>query len=311
MTIPVMKIGCILTTFPCRTETFVAREIEGLRDLGLDITVFAAARHECPRRYADNVNVLYRPSRFSAEAVCSIGYLLVRYPLGMGKLLYLAFKLLLACPREAALLMGNLHTIGFFSRHLRHEGISHIHAYFLSWPATIGLALSVVTGLTFSISAHARDIFVEHGAMEAKASRAKFIAVCTRQGLNHLKAAFASEDQPKLHLNYHGTKTNNIDCEIGEKNNEEVKKADTVFAAGRLISKKGYANLIKAFARVVGERPGCRLMIAGEGCERRRLEELIARLALEDHVRLLGWMGHDVMLQLVRQATVMVAPSVV
>jgi glycosyltransferase involved in cell wall biosynthesis len=306
---PGIKIGYILTTFPCRTETFAVREIEVLRKSGCAITVFGAVsqRPSC----TDTIKVFYRPEIFSTEALLSISYLSVKYPRALGILIYLIFKLIRACPREAVSLIGNIHTIGFFAKHLDNEAIGHIHAYFLSWPSTIGMALSAITRRSFSISAHARDIFVEHGAMELKISRANFVSVCTRQGLEYLKANLPVKYHHKLHLNYHGIRAASGLPDCDDKSKYEPKRDDTVIAVGRLIPKKGFANLVRAFNRVVQEKSQRRLVIIGDGPERKRLIGLTDQLNLKNHVELLGWQDFDVTQRLIRQSTVLVAPSLI
>lgn len=311
MRTPVTKIGYILTTFPCRTETFAFKEIDGLCKSGFAVTVFGATSQRQLPMYADTIKVFYRPDLFSMEALLSISYLSVRYPLALGKLFYLVFKLLRTCSREAVSLVGNIHTIGFFARHLDSGAITHIHAYFLSWPATIGMALSTITRRSFSISAHARDIFVEHGAMELKISRANFVTVCTQQGLEYLKASLPAKYHHKIHLNYHGIRVVPGLPGCDGKSASKSKRDDTVIAVGRLIPKKGFGNLVRAFNRVVQEKPGCRLAIVGDGPERKRLTGLTEQLNLKNHVEFLGWQDSDATLCLIRQSTVLVAPSLI
>ncbi|MEM8949233.1 MAG: glycosyltransferase [Pseudomonadota bacterium] len=79
-----------------------------------------------------------------------------------------------------------------------------------------------------------------------------------------------------------------------------------IMAASRLVKSKDYPTLIRAFARLRVTRPA-RLMILGEGPERRRLERLAARLGLTDHVRFLGWVDDSACYM--RQAAVYVLPS--
>ena len=311
MKTPVMRVGYILTTFPCRTETFAAREMEGMAASGLGITVFAAAGEQHIHTCVEAPDVLYRPSRFSAEALLSTGYLLGRYPLALGRLLCLALKLMAECPREAVSLIGNIHTVAFFAKHFDTRAISHVHAYFLSWPSVIGLALSVATDRPFSISAHARDIFVERGATELKISRAEFVTVCTKQGVKYLQGNLPAKYHNKLYLNYHGIKTalaSRVRC---ERSVSESGDGETVIAVGRLIRKKGFEDLLRAFALVSRKRPGCRLVIVGDGPEHEQLEELTEQLGVDDRVELLGWRSSEKTLLLIRQATVLVAPSLI
>lgn len=288
----------------------MAREIEELCKVGLDITIMAA-RQQYGCGCAKAAKVLYRPFLFSAEAMLSIGYMLFRHPLALPRLICLMLRLARSSATEAISLMANLHTVGFFARCLDRESISHIHACFLSWPAVIGLALSVTTGRNFSISAHARDIFVEHGAVALKAARAKFITVCTRQGLDHLKANLPATYHHKLHLNYHGVTIPSQCLRHSQQTFSKSKNSDTIIAVGRLIKKKGLASLVKAFALVVQTRSHCRLIIVGDGPERKQITELVRQLALADSVQLLGWQESDVTMQLIKQATILVAPSAI
>ncbi len=64
-----------------------------------------------------------------------------------------------------------------------------------------------------------------------------------------------------------------------------------VLAAGRLHRVKDHATLIKAFARLASGRP-CRLIILGEGRERKKLEALVHRLGLDGRVSLPGWVDN-------------------
>jgi glycosyltransferase involved in cell wall biosynthesis len=61
-----------------------------------------------------------------------------------------------------------------------------------------------------------------------------------------------------------------------------------IVTVGRLTRQKGLGDLLAAFAKASSHLPSARLLIAGEGPERARLEDLIASLELGDRVRLLG-----------------------
>jgi glycosyltransferase involved in cell wall biosynthesis len=64
--------------------------------------------------------------------------------------------------------------------------------------------------------------------------------------------------------------------------------ATMLLSVGRLDQQKGQADLLCAVAGVHSERPDVRLVVAGDGPERERLEELISALGLQQTVRLLG-----------------------
>ncbi|WP_164103317.1 glycosyltransferase family 4 protein [Candidatus Laterigemmans baculatus] len=63
----------------------------------------------------------------------------------------------------------------------------------------------------------------------------------------------------------------------------------TIGTIGRLATEKGFDLLIEAFAKVVGRGLDARLLIAGEGPERAKLEAQIAAAGLESRVELVGF----------------------
>ena len=58
----------------------------------------------------------------------------------------------LRAPSHSKELLGSLAAACRFARALRGQKIDHIHAQFGSMPATVGMLLAEITGLTFSIS---------------------------------------------------------------------------------------------------------------------------------------------------------------
>jgi glycosyltransferase involved in cell wall biosynthesis len=65
-------------------------------------------------------------------------------------------------------------------------------------------------------------------------------------------------------------------------------RARLVVAAGRLVTSKRYDVLIRAFAKVVAERPDWQLRIYGGGKEDAALRSLVLDLGLHNHVRMMG-----------------------
>ncbi len=306
-----MKLAYVLSTFPCRSELFAAREIMALRKQGFAVVVFAAVGEDMPAFLHVPSRVVYRPRLFSLEALSGLVYVLVRHPGGVLRLLRLLIALLVKSPREAKTVAGNLHTIGVFARVCDREGLHHIHAYFLNRPACIGLAVAAVTGAGLSIAAHARDVFVECGAVRLKGARAKFITTCTRQAAQYLKSRLPAVCHGKIFLRYHGVEVSRAPQWVpGGKsvasNNEYV-----LICVGRLVPKKGHTDLVRAMALVTAKLPRCRLVMVGSGPEQQRVQRLVNQLGLAECVEWKGWQAPDATRDLIEMADVLVVPSVV
>ncbi len=69
----------------------------------------------------------------------------------------------------------------------------------------------------------------------------------------------------------------------------QMGNAPYLLAMGRLVHKKGFDLLIRAFATLAADFPRVRLLIAGDGDERAALEKLIDELHLRARVVLLGF----------------------
>lgn len=305
-----MKVGYILTTFPSRSEFFAVREIEGLQKLGFDITVFAAtSQMRIPATLGD-ITTVYRPPVFSTKSFLSIGCIIIRYPRGIVKFFALIFKLFFLKYAEAKLLVRNIHAIAFFIMILDKKKVRHIHAYFLNWPSCIATAITVITGRTFSIAAHARDLFVERGTMRLKISKARFVMTCTQYGLDYLKRRLPVHCHDKLHVNYHGI---NFDLNLNAEDNHKTDKFNEhrLIAVGRLVPKKGFDYLIKAFSLVLQSHQDCDLIIVGDGPEYQRLVTLAESMNLENHVKFLWWLDHNSTRQLICNSTILIVPSVI
>ncbi len=295
-----MKIGYICTSFPCLTESFILREIRALEEEGFEITVFAGVGE---RNFGslEDIEVIYRPARFSLRGFLSLLGLFSFGLVGFLRMALLVVRLFLESWRDGFIFLSNLHTIGYFCRELSSRSISHIHCCFLSWPSCIGLGVSIFSGKGLSISAHARDIFVERGAVKVKASRASFISVCSKYGLEQLKGHLPDKYHDKLKLIRHGVRI--------RRDSFDRKEGGTIVAVGRLIEKKGFEDLLYAFASVARRRVDCRLIIVGEGSGRARLESLVKRFGLSDRVQLSGRLSEEASLSIIREASILAVPS--
>ncbi len=87
---------------------------------------------------------------------------------------------------------------------------------------------------------------------------------------------------PILKINYINTKKK-------EKIDNKFIKTDYILSIGRLTKQKNFSLLINAFKEITKEYPSLKLIILGEGEERKKLEKLIRDLSLKNIVFLEGY----------------------
>ncbi len=295
-----MKIAYVLGKYPCLSETFAAREITALRKMGQRIFVFANDSGKSEKQ----TDVFYKPMFFSLDGVYSVLSFFIKRPMCFFRFWCLVFRLFAESAGDGVYLARNIHTAVFFCRKIIEERIEHVHSYFLSRPACIGLAVSKLAGVGFSIGAHARDIYVESGTLAVKAERAEFIVCCTASGQRYLRQTLPADLRDKVYLNYHGVE----DCYAQRKGDTSELK---VLGVGRLVRKKGFEYFIKAMAIVTRNRPAVKTEIIGAGYQEMKLKELVVRLGITKHVCFLGAKNRRQTLEAIGRADILVSASVI
>jgi glycosyltransferase involved in cell wall biosynthesis len=98
---------------------------------------------------------------------------------------------------------------------------------------------------------------------------------------------------------------NSFDGEI-QNDTENVPRERIIFSAGRLVPWKGFLTLIALMPRLIRHFPEIKLIIAGEGSERRKLERAIKELSLSSSVFLAGPLSQEKLFKYIRSASVFV-----
>ncbi|WP_424769045.1 glycosyltransferase [Paenibacillus sp. sgz302251] len=91
---------------------------------------------------------------------------------------------------------------------------------------------------------------------------------------------------------------------------EHKTKDIMIISVGRLHSKKGFRYLLKAFKKVHDRYPTSRLIIVGDGNERKKIRRLISELKLKNYVRLEGLVAHSQLSKLLSRADIFCLPSI-
>ena len=160
---PPVRVAYVVVMFPCYSETFVLREMRELLKRGAELTVLSLrdfsekivdeeARPLLPR-------TRYAPYLFSrAVLAANLRLLLARPRRYLGSIAFLAARLWRS-PVELAKTAALFPKTVLFARILEAEGVRHVHAHFANYPATAAFVISRLTGIPFTATAHAHDIF--------------------------------------------------------------------------------------------------------------------------------------------------------
>ncbi|MFO7898066.1 MAG: glycosyltransferase [Planctomycetota bacterium] len=282
-----MKVAYIVGTYPTPSERFIEREVRALGELGVEVTVYPLA---CGAGVACPWCVLGRhvwlgmlPRTWRA---------IRRFP--AGKLAGLSFTAWREFP-------GGLDRAARVARDVEGRAIEHVHAHFATKPAAVGLMVAAMTGLPFTLSAHARDVFVDGVALAQKVGAARRVAVCSRAARDALEERIPAALHGRLQVVRHGLDASRFEFAADRPVHEPVR----VLAAGRFVEKKGFDVLIDAMV----ELDDCACELAGSGPLEGSLRRQVDRLGLADRVTFPGWLPPDEVRERMVNSDVLVVPS--
>lgn len=248
-------IAFVLKGYPRLSETFIAQEILGLEKRGLDIRIVSLRHPTDPAHHPVH-----------DEIRAPVGYLpeyLRDEPLRVLRNRWRARRLPGYRAARAAWLKDlrrdfTRNRIRRFGQAMVLAGeldreVCHLHAHFLHTPASVVRYAALMTGLPWTCSAHAKDIWTTPDWDVAdKLHDLDWLVTCTEAGRAHL-AELAPEPR-KARLVYHGLDFARFpppsDRRRSDADGSDPADPVMLLSVGRMVPKKGFAVLIAAFARL-------------------------------------------------------------
>jgi colanic acid/amylovoran biosynthesis glycosyltransferase len=184
--------------------------------------------------------------------------------------------------------------------------ISHIHAHFAGMAARTAFWIAKFFPITFSFTAHANDIFAPRNfeiGLDKLVAAARLVVTETDYAEKFLRERFP-ERADRIHRVYNGLNL----AEFGRATFSS--DPPSIVAIGRLIVKKGVANLIRACALLVERGRSFQCEIFGEGPLENQLRAQIEELGLQERIQLAGPKPQHELRARLAGASVFVMPSV-
>jgi glycosyltransferase involved in cell wall biosynthesis len=281
------KIAYLVKRFPRLSETFVLNEILQVQRLGLDVILYAledpreALVHPEADRLRAEVTYLHDPGRGWRSWLRLLAGAALQ-ALGEPRQALRLIWALLAVHRSLPSLRHAIEAL-WLARDLRRRGAGHLHAHFAHSPAAVAYMVHLCSGLPFSFTAHAKDIYTTLPRnLRIRAQAATFVITCTDFNRRHLEGLLEGVRHAPIHVLYHGTDLTRF-SPVGRR-----PQADRVVSVGRLVPKKGYEYLIRALARLAETERPVSCEIFGGGGLREALVEQIEASGLAALVQLRG-----------------------
>ncbi len=302
-----MKIAYVVSSLKV-SMTFVVNELDAHEQAGWQTLPLVSCKPGPSENLSEvlvrwNKRAVFRPNVF-----VQLGAILreiITHPLRFAKVCFWLVTLLVHSPLEFAKAVYELTISCYFAGYCRRFSAEHIHVHFASRSLSLGLMTGMLTGLPVSCTAHAFDIFTRSpGSLQMRLAKCKFIAAVSQFNIEYLRNTCGKFVADLCHVVHCG-----IDVEKFRSVSRQPKPGKMICVC-RLYPKKGLDIAIRACAKLRDNNVKFLFEIAGDGPQRRALEELIKRLHLADTVKLLGARPNDQLTELYSRACIFLMPCV-
>jgi glycosyltransferase involved in cell wall biosynthesis len=288
----------LVRSWPRLSQTFVVNEILAQERLGTRLDLYSLSHSDerlvQPQVHAVRAAVHYLDERRPRLAALRDHARVARSaPLDyLGTLLFAAVRPHLARGYATLSTLGCLAAavrLAAVIHRSRHEDvpIEHLHAHFAHDPALVALLAHRLTGVPWSFTAHARDLWqVPGGAVAERVGSARVTVACCQAGAEHLRELVGPELRERVRLVHHGVDVRRF--QPAPREGPRPPGPPRIVSVGRLVEKKGHADLLAACRLLKDRGQRFRLDVYGDGPLRERLEAEIARLDLGEEAALLG-----------------------
>ena len=285
-----LKVAYYLPRFPRLSETFIMREILALRDLGMDVQVFSllpalptTIMHQQVQDLMPYVH--YSPYLFSFKVIRAQFYFLFRTPLKYFLALYHVIWQTIFEPFTCVKALFLFPKSIYFARQLKEMNFDHIHAHFVWINGIAAQVAADLIGISYSIHAHAWDIFQRKSVCVQRQIYLATVAVT----ISEYHHQFLSKLCPQK--NVKDIRVVHCGLDPLEFSPDHVSSEDSfvhILSIGRLLTKKGFEYLIDACALLAARGYSFRCSIIGEGPLSDTLQARIDKHNLQDRVSLIG-----------------------
>lgn len=307
------RIAYLVSQYPAYSHTFILREVQQLRQLGVEITVASINTPDRPLNKLTEIEkteaeqTFYIKSQGPVNALLALAKTLSSHPAGVlrgikhalklggwdvKRVLYHGFYLL------EALLLGQW---------LRSQNLTHLHVHFATPAASVGMLVKTVFGVGFSFTVHGPDEFYDAPGynLPAKILAADFVLCISHYARSQVMKLSPVAAWPKFDVCRLG-----VDPERFQPSPKTEPSASCqLLCVGRLTSAKGQAILLAAVALLLQQGTTVMLTLVGTGPDEASLKAYADELGISAQVHFTGAVDQDHILDFYRAADIFVLPS--
>jgi glycosyltransferase involved in cell wall biosynthesis len=325
-------VAYVLKGYPRLSEVFITSEVYRVERLGVPLHLFVIkapdeeVHHDVVRRLRTRPEYLHQATSLSSGpfprwlARNLGGYRAAllrtarRHPLALARAAGLALaQSVRARPRRLATprklyLLELLRAVDLADRLDRAGDVRRLHAHFAHGTTTVTWLAAAITGIPFSFTGHAKDLYTEElnpaGLLRRKMDAATFVVTCTDANRAHLESLGSATP---VHVVHHGL---NADFEpLAATARRKPPAGVRLLAVGRLVRKKGLDTFVDACAVLRARGVELEAVVVGEsGDHEPQVRERVAAHGLDDVVTFRGPLTQEALFEEYLRATAFALP---
>ncbi len=305
-----VQIAYLVNQYPKVSHSFIRREIAGLEACGIRVARFAI--RTCASELVDEADQLeLKKTRYILD-VGIVGLLFnllraaITKPVNFLSSLWLTLKIGWGSERGVLLHLAYLAEACVFLDWCLDSGIDQVHAHFGTNSTAIAMLCNSLGGPSYSFTVHGPEEFDKAKliALEEKIQRAAFIVAIGSFGKSQLYRWCNYQHWSKIYVVHCG-----IDQMFLQQTHTPVPNCPRLVCVGRLSEQKGHLLLIEAASQLAAEGLQFKLVLVGDGELRPQIENMVAKLGLQNHIEITGWASNAEVKQQILDSRAMVLPS--
>lgn len=299
----VLRVGYVVKMYPRLSETFIVDEIRAVEAAGVEVSIFSLRSPSDGHFHRDLSQVRatahYLPAFGSSSALAAmdiIGELGIE-PGAVAEALDFLRRLL--PNRQIGVLTQALH----LSRAVHRHRLDHLHAHFMTIAAHTAYLAHLFTGVPFTVTAHAKDVFrhtVDVDIFRTVAEAARTVVTVCDVNKSYIEDHIL-DGAGRVERVYNGVF-------LDEPSPTGERDPGLILAVGRLVEKKGFDRLIRACHLLRQRGVDFQCVLVGDGEDTDALASLVDSLGLGAEVHMAGALPRDEVLALMNRARVIAAP---
>jgi len=285
-------VAYLSPALPALSETFVYEELLALERRGFTVVPFSMRQPDKPvpaqQALAQRVTHLYAggPVRVVLGGLLQLPH--------YGTQLRRALSDLVGDIGECGPLRLSSYKLAYqflagsqLARLLQQRGCTHLHVHFAHTPTQIAMYASALSGVPFTIMAHANDIFEDGILLLKKAARAKRMLTISEFNRRYLESLGIPAQQLAV-----------VRCGVSFAPSPSTPQCQgnghfKIASLGRMVEKKGFDVLLNAVALLKKAGHSVALSLAGDGPLLADMQQLASELKIADCVQFEGSLAHN------------------